>query len=72
MTNLQSLAKLMSVSEQDAYAFAFCVRHWMKQGLSMEQAVAQHMASLKQMVELAKTDAIRSKCVDAVYAEAAR
>lgn len=68
MTKLQNLAKMMNVTEQQAFTFATCIRYQMKKGLSMEQAVEQHMKTLAEMVRLAKEDdaSLRGMCADAV------
>ncbi len=57
MTNAKRLAKIANITEQQAVTMAVIVRHSMKGGLTMEQAVANYMASMKEMASLTRQDA---------------
>jgi hypothetical protein len=54
MGNLETFAKTAGLTNQQAYTFAVCVRYAMKQGLTIEQAVAHQMKALGQMAKIAR------------------
>jgi len=57
MTNAQRLAKIANITEQQAVTMAVIIRRAMKDGITMEQAVAHYMASMKEMAAYARMDA---------------
>jgi hypothetical protein len=66
---LQNLAKLMNVTEQQAYTFARCISYQMNKhpSLTVEQAVETHMQAMDQMVEYAKQDRLGGIVADEIF-----
>jgi hypothetical protein len=67
---VQNLAKLMNVTEQQAYTFARCISYQMSRHphLTIEQAVDIHMQSMNDMVRYAKEDRLGGIVAEEIYA----
>jgi hypothetical protein len=70
MNKVKKLAKIMNVTEQQAYTFARCISYQMGKdtSLTIEQAVKAHMQAMHQMVEYAKQDRLGGIVADEIYA----